>query len=264
MAKRKRRPAKNRRSKSVAPSPAPLQPDPDVPTYDYLAGKNLEYYDDLEQVLEDVTLDIEMGYFLQWEAIVRLEQGQPLSQQHQEALDEIEDLDTQSRVLYINEIARPKYPWYEIIRQIVPNLVIDPFYTSADHSLTATHGWANLAQALAEHGRALSVPKGSRTMLDMVPVEVQHQLWLQHCFGPLTGLGQSEDQTLANEEQQQRIEWFIEGLRHHKATVNHFKLTLETLFQRVILPPQDEEILAQAMIEQLELPSRQAPLAKYL
>jgi hypothetical protein len=93
---------------------------------------------------------------------------------------------------------------------------------------------------------------------------LQRTLWLQVCFDDLYGLGQEEELTLANENQQDRIKWFIHALRQQKDTVRYFDLTLNSLLTRVILPPEEEALFVPMMMEQLALPSPQAPLADYL
>ena len=84
-----------------------------------------------------------------------------------------------------------------------------------------------------------------------MPAELRHKLWLQTCFDQLSGLGQEDELTLQNEEQQDRIEWFIPDLREHKESVEFLDLTLEKLLKVLILPPQDEPIFIEMMKEQL-------------
>jgi hypothetical protein len=86
---------------------------------------------------------------------------------------------------------------------------------------------------------------------------------LQACFDALHGLGQEDELTLANPEQQDRVEWFINLLREHKESVQYFDLTLDDLLTRVILPPKDRAILIEMMLRQLGMTS-QDHLAKFL
>ena len=59
----------------------------------------------------------------------------------------------------------------------------------------------------------------------------------------LSGLGQEEELTLANEDQKSwRIETFIDALKNCKESVEYFDLNLEKLFELVKLLPVDEKI----------------------
>jgi len=78
--------------------------------------------------------------------------------------------------------------------------------------------------------------------LEVIPAEVQHNLWLQYCFNDLAGLGQAEELTLRDEDQQDRIDEFIDQLRECRESVEYFDLTLDSLLSRVILPEQDQPI----------------------
>jgi len=261
MAKRKQKKAPKKSSfpiKRIQPKTKTLsyEFEADVPIYDYLAGKDLEDYEDVAQVVEDLTLDIEMGYFLQWEAVMRQEQGFPLSPKHKELLAELEDEDNAgSRTLYINELPRPTRPWYEIMALTVPKLLLPRFYTAESYPVTTTFGWPKLAQCLAEHGRELSVPTGSHTLVDTLSVETQQRLWLQHCFHALSGLGQTPALTLANEAEQKRLTEFVEALRLHHQTVKALNLTIDKLLTILVLPSADEHILVERLLREFGLES---------
>ena len=99
----------------------------------------------------------------------------------------------------------------------------------------------------------MSLPPGLASYREVVPADLRHKLWLQHCFDMLSGLGQEEELTLANEEQQDRIDWFIGRLRGCKDSVAHFGLTLDSLLTRVILPDQDKPMFIRMMQEKLGL-----------
>ena len=83
---------------------------------------------------------------------------------------------------------------------------------------------------------------------------------MQLCLDDLSGLGQNDELTLENEEQQDRVGWFIECLKEHKDMVRHFNLTLETLLSKVNMPRKDEKIFIDMMIKQLNLPSEKSYL----
>jgi len=48
-----------------------------------------------------------------------------------------------------------------------------------------------LIDALEKHAAGLSLPEGAKTVIDIIPAEVQHRLWLQSSFDALSGIGQS-------------------------------------------------------------------------
>ncbi len=219
---------------------------PEVPTYDFFEHRNPDDEGDLGEVLHDVVFWVEEGYFLRWEAIVCDELGLPLTARQAEALGELLSFSedpADDRILYIDEIPRPDVPWYEIVRKFAPNLLTEPYKTSDSHFDVIYEGWKDLVAALEEHGEDLSLPHGVDRPVEIVPAELRHKLWLQTCFDRLSGLGQDDELTLRNEDQQDRIEWFVRDLRAHKESVEFLDLTLEKLLKVLILPPQDEPIL---------------------
>jgi hypothetical protein len=240
--------------------------DPDIPVNDFFEHLNVDEPGDLEEALDNFIYDLESDYFLLWETVVREEQGVKLSKEEKQLLDELLNFsdDDDDQILYINEIPRPKEPWYEIARKIVPGLLVEPFRTDAIMYSVMHEGWARLVDALEEHAQNLSLPEGAASFLDIFPCDLQHRLWLQTCFDALSGLGQDEDLTLEDEKQQDRVAWFVDLLRDHKETVQYFDLTLKTLLTRVIMPPKDEKLFITMIMEQLGLPTIQTPLADYL
>lgn len=261
---RKRRRRRSRKSKRATQNQVVL--DPDVPTHDFFERINLDKPWGLEEACDNLLYYLETGYFLQWEAVVRQEQGLRLTRAQKEALSNLISFSDEEgdRILYIDEIARPSEPWYEIVRKIAPLLLQEPFKTYKVHYAVVIEGWPNLAEHLEKYGQDLSLPEGMTSPFDIIPVDLRHRLWLQTCFDALSGLGQDKELTLENERQQDRVEWFIGLLREHKDTVQHFDLTIETLLTRVILPPKDEKILTEMMTEQLGLTSLQDHLADFL
>jgi hypothetical protein len=262
--KKKRRPE---RSSKPACLEGKWHFDLDVPTYDFFEHQNLEDYGDLGEVLENVIFYIEQGDFLRWEAVVCDELGLPLTARQEEALGDLlnfSDEADEDRILYINEIPRPDLLWYEIVRKIAPHLLLKEFKTYEIHYVSVLEDWGNLVAALEEHGEALSLPKGVEHPVEVVPADLRHKLWLQTCFDRLSGLGQEDELTLKNEEQQTRVQWFIRDLREHKESVEFLDLTLEKLLEVLILPSQDEPIFIRMMQEQLGLVSKQDRIAEHL
>ena len=87
---------------------------------------------------------------------------------------------------------------------------------------------------------------------------------LQWCFDELSGLGQESELTLENEDQVDRVEWFIQRLQQTREAVAYFDLTLESLLTRVRLPERDLPILVKLATKQLGLKSSQEPLVDRL
>jgi hypothetical protein len=257
---------RKKQSRSIRPSLNYGNFDPDIPVNDFFEHLNLDNPADLEEALDNFIFELENGYFLIWEAVVCEEQGLKLSRKQENLLGDLLDFsdDDDDQILYIDEIPRPKEAWYEIARKIVPRLLVEPFKTDAVMYSVMHEGWAKLVEALEEYAQNLSLPEDVESTLDIFSPDLQHRLWLQTCFDELSGLGQDEDLTLEDEEEYYRIEEFISLLRDHKDTVQYFDLTLETLLTRVIMPPRDEKLFVTMIMEQLGLPTTQAPIAEYL
>jgi hypothetical protein len=243
--------------------------NPDIPVYDFFedhhAGTSAW---DLGECIESLIISIEDGYFVTWEAVVREEQGLPLSSKQEEMLDDLmsfsED-DYNGPTLYINGLPRPREPWYETLRKLVPGLILEPFKTYEIHNEMYHEDWPRIVESLETHGRDLTLPEGIDDPLEVIPPETLHRLWLQYCFDELSGLGQEDEMTLEDEEQKSwRVKDFIERLRECKNSVEKLGLTLEKLFQLVKLPPTDEKILKASMIEKLGIQSESQKLHEVL
>jgi len=237
-----------------------------VPIHDTFERLDLNDPGDLDEGLGRLIHHLETGYFLTWEAVIRQEQDLPLTREHQQALSQLIDFRDQGadRILYIDEMPRPSEPWYALARKIAPRLLQEPYLTNALYYDATLEGWPALVECLHKQTQALSLPEGVHTPLDIFPVDLRHRLWLQTCFDALHGLGQEDELTLANPEQQDRVEWFINLLREHKDSVQYFDLTLDDLLTRVILPPKDRALLIEMMRKNLNLPTPQSRLAEFL
>ena len=265
--KKKQRPSRPVRPTNAACLEGRWHFDPDVPTYDFFERQDPDDQGDLGEVLDNLISCIEKGYFLWWEAIVCYELGLPLTARQEEALGELISFSedpADDRILYIDEIPRPNVPWYEIVTKFASHLLVKPYRTSDSHFDVFYDGWGNLGSALEEPGDGLSLPRGVDRPIEVVPAELRHKLWLQTSLDQLSGLGQEEELTLKNEEQQDRIKWFIRDLSKHKESVEFLGLTLETLLKVVILPPQDEPIFIEMMKKELGLASMQDKIAERL
>ena len=241
--------------------------DQDIPVSHYLGRSDLNNRADLEELIENLIYDMKGGYFLMWEAVVRQEQGLPLTDRQEDVLSGLlsfDDEEEDEKILYIDERARPDEPWYQIVRKVVPHLLLQPFETYGTHYAVDEEGWPRLVECLEEHGRGLSLPDGLATPIDVVPVEMQHRLWLQSCFEALSGLGQMDELTLEEEDQLYRIPEFIEYLQAHKESVRFLDLSLEKLLAILVLPEKDREIFVRLMREELGLTSERNCIAAFL
>ena len=260
---------KKKRSRPERSLPLKWEFAPDIPTEDILETRGSADSFDWSEGLENFIFFMENGEALAWEAVIAEGQGLPLTRQQEAALEnlvgfgDVEEDD--EHVFYINEMARPSEPWYEILNKIVPHLLIEPFRTFDIHSVEQCEGWGWLVACLEEHAAGLSLPPGVDSPVEVVPTELRHKLWLQDCFDALSGLGQDEELTLEDEEQREfRIEGFVNSLRRCKDSVGHFDLTLESLLTRVIVPEKDQPILVRELQERLGLKSTTDRLADYL
>jgi hypothetical protein len=239
--------------------------DPSIPTDDFLDGCDLDRAWDLQEAVENFVYWLDGDRFLTWEAVVREEQGLPLTPDQQKAVESLLNFSDEpdDQILYINEIPRPSEPWYVILNKIVPHLLIEPFRTFEMHEEVKSDGWTRIMTALDEHGQSLSLPPGVASYKQVVPADLQHKLWLQYCFDMLSGLGQ-DDELILKEEDPWRVNEFILRLRECKESVAYFGLTVESLLTRVLLPERDRPIFVKLTQEKLGLASAQEPIADRL
>lgn len=239
----------------------------DIPVNDYLEEYDLSSTFDIAVSLDNLIFDIEQDYFLIWEAVVREEQGLPLSEKQEDALDSLLNFgdDDDMPILYIDDNPRPSEPWYEIVRKIAPKLLLEPFKTFDIHDEVYHEGWPKLANCLENDAEALSLPEGVSFPIEVVPTDIRHKLSLQYCFDELSGLGQEDELTLENEDQKSwRIENFINSLKKFKESVEYFNLSLDEMLKLVILPPKDEKILIHSLLHELGMKSSSDKLSDVL
>jgi hypothetical protein len=256
---KKTKPPKNDKKNIVEIAPPPIPYSQDIPVHNILGYYDINTDYGLSECLEDIIHCMKDGYYLRWEAVVRHEQGLPLSKLQEEALDELisfKDEDDDETILYIDEIPRPNEPWYETLRKVVPKLILDPFETYRNYLETYHEGWSELVECLDNYLKYLPLPEGVETPVDVIPENIRHRLWLQNSFNMLSGIGQEEELTLENEDQKPwRIEGFIDDLKKYKDSVQYFDLTIETLLQMVILPLKDEKIFVESLLKELKMKS---------
>jgi hypothetical protein len=242
--------------------------DQKVPTYDFVGEHgSIDDLGDVESLLEDFINSIEDGYFLQWEAVERIERGLPLTPHQQRAMEDLYSFseDPDQPIWYIDEIARPLEPWHVIIQKIAKWLLVDPLRTSDFHFACATEGWPNLYECMEAPENRLMPPDGMASPIDVVPEELQHRLWLQSCFDPLVGIGQptyqEDPEVIRLKDDPYRVEEFIEELKKHRNTVESLNLTLENMLKILVMPKDDEKFFVTLMKKNLGLESRQTLLS---
>jgi hypothetical protein len=248
------------------PVPPRWQFRPDIPTHDFFAGMSLGDTWGLQEAVDDFVYDVEEKTFLTWEAVACHEQGLPLTVDQEELLDDLINFGdpADDRVLYLNDIPRTSEPWYVILNKIVPHLLTEPFVTSDVHDEVKLEGWGRITKALSQHGKGLSLPPEVSSVEEVVPAELRHKLWLQFCFDPLDGLGQSPELTLEDEEEHYRLVELIDRLRSHKDSVAYLDLTLASLLSRVILPDRDLPIFVEQAQQRLGVRSDHDRIVEYL
>ncbi len=151
--KKRKRPARER-------APMRWEFDADTPTDDFFGGRPLTDMWNLQEAVENFISMLEQEDFLTWEAVVCEERGLPLTIEQAERLNKLISFsDTaDERILYINEIARPSEPWYAILNQLAPDLLVEPYMTDDVAQEVKLDGWSRIMTALREHGRGLSLP----------------------------------------------------------------------------------------------------------
>jgi len=239
----------------------------DIPVYDMFKYFDIDDTGRLEHCFEEFLELIESGYYLTWDAVIREELGLPLTDAQEKALSNLvsfdeDDFDDEQPVLYIDEVPRPKIPWYETARIICPKMIIEPSRTFDIYFAITHEGWGKFVDCLEEYGENLSLPEGISTPIDVIPVEIRHKLSLQSSFEDLLGLGQ--EGVLPLESCDYRITGFIEALKECKESVDYFDLTLRTLFEKIVLPPDDEHFLTTEMIKRLHIKDKSDKLSEYL
>ena len=218
------------------------------------------------EALDSICFFLENGRWLAWDAVVREEQGLALSDAHEEALDELLSFgDEDDRILYINDWARPREPWYEVCRRVAPTLLMPGYRTAATAYEGALQAGEHLVTRVRELAGELELPEGAASALDVIGADTWHGLIVQAAFEPLDGVGAScGDEVLHIEDEIQIVDRFIEELRERVQSVDALGLTLEALLENLILPDAERVTLVREMCARLELPDSSVPLAPHL
>ena len=235
----------------------PTSPETDAkpPAQDVLEGLDLSSWGDRYEavvILEDM---LASGGFLQWEAVEQEELGLPMSGAQVEALENLfgpSDAEDDDPIHYIDGSARPAEPWYESVRRLASELVIDRFETAAIHHVEETTLGGRLLDAVEQYGKNLSLPEGCRVAVEVVPAQVRHRLRVQCAFDALGGIGQRFGKltgTLADPEQRYRIEDFAEAFEENAASLDALGWTLDDLLNLVVFPEGERSLLIKGLKE---------------
>lgn len=240
---------------------------PDVPVRDFFESLDLADPFQLAEAVENFIDSMKHDEFRTWEAVMREEQDLPTTPVLSNLAGKLmnfNDPDNNDSVYYIDGIERCSQPWYEILRQIAPRLLIEKLHTAEWDNEELLNGWPRIAAWVEQRGRGLSLPEDVCRPLDVVPEELRHQLWLQSCFEPLCGLGQEDRLSLADEDERWRIDEFLELLHRYRDSVARLGVTLDNLLDRCELPDRDRPIFIRMIRDRLGLSGTDQPLAPKL
>lgn len=238
------------------------------PTYDFLKGKKLKNIYDLQMATKNLISAFNHDYFLNWDAIVRHEQNLPLTEHQQAIINDIfsNNRDNDVRISYIDNIPRPKKPWYKIINKVAPYLIIKLAKSYETYHPIYFSRWAEIAECLIKNNGELTLPAGLEmdSNIEVVPPEIRHQLYLQYCYEPLMGLGQKGVKPLTMADDQARVDDLIARFKQHRSSIKFLELSLEKFLSLIILPDKDQEIFIKLFMDKLQLPSMQSEIEPYL
>jgi len=236
-----------------------------VPAVDYFDGLSLNDPDDLNEGLSCLISDLQRGHFLCWDAVVRQEQGLPLTPQQQEALSGLIDFgeEENDRILYIDDMPRPDKPWYEIVRQMAGHLAEGTSRQQAPAEVI--ENWPKLVVCLESNCEGMTLPPGVDSPLAVIPRKNRLDLWLRYCFGTLSGIEEGSDEyTLASQSQHWRIDVLIDRLKECRKRLRPLNLTPQRLALQTGLPPREQKVLAALLAERLGMGSASAKMETYL
>lgn len=236
---------------------------PSIPSYDFFE-KNED--SDLEEVVESFIFSLEETYFEMWDAVVSQEENKSLTTYQKELLEQLINFGTPDaeKILYIDGMHRPKDAWHVTANKIAKKLVLK-LKSEEIYSEMVTEGWPRIKDAIMEKGLQLPKPKGVKQAIHLIPEPVRHQLEIQTAMDWLLGLGQEPELTLADKEQDYRVEELIEELGTKLESVRYFDLSLHKICSDFIeLPKKDEQIFKQDMMKRLGLLDEHEPIVEKL
>ena len=250
-----------------------------VPVANLLEDCNLDDPINLSSVADGFQSMLQNGTYLVWEAVIRDEQGLPLSHAQKKLIDGLiclgdeEDWaqkiaqaaldgydDPEHRVRYIDRLARPSEPWYAAFRRIASKLLVPVFRTEGTFYDVHIDGWPRLQELLEEHAIDLSLPPDTASPMDVLPLGLRHRLNVQICFLVLIGVGRYR--TLV--DQPDLIDELIDALREQRVSVAELRLTLNDLLELIEMPAPEKKILTDLLRDKLKIVSADTLLADSL
>ena len=160
-----------------------------VPTFDVLEPLD----EDPAQALEDFVWMLQDGTYALWDAVLRDEQGLPLSAAQARLADSLlafGDADPDERILTINGLERPHQPWHATLRCLAEALLARPPGVASDFDLD---GWETLVAAVQADAEPLERPAHAATPLDVLPLRLRDRLALRQVLVDLAAWGQPLD-----------------------------------------------------------------------
>lgn len=240
-----------------------------VSTMDILEGIDLEDSSAIQLAVEQFTWWLESDRYATWDAVIRDEQGLPLSRRQRELLDGLRCFEEDSRrTRTIDEMPRPSEPWYETLRRLARRMLLPQIQTQKVYYEGEIEAWEELRETLEAVAEDLSLPPGATRPVDVLEDDLRHRLEVQVCFDRLVGVGQpgagGSPITLKDGDEEWRLLRFVQALRDRVESVAFLDLSLEGLMEIVVLPPRDREPLARFMKDQLGLETGRERLAAHL
>ncbi|MEM0992647.1 MAG: hypothetical protein AAGI49_06395 [Bacteroidota bacterium] len=224
---------------------------------------------DVEDMIEDFCYRMESNYFLSWEAVEAQERNEELGKHHKKLLSDLISFEDEpsDQIHYIDGMPRPSKKWYEIAVILAKLLEKGRLKTFETYTALISEGWGNLKEAIEFNSDSLSKPKGVETGIDVIPLDLYHRLEIQESMDALLGLGQDDDEdlTLKNEDQHYRIEMLVDDLKEKIQSVEHVKLSIETIISDwVEMKKADEDEFKKLMCAYLSLASTEELLVSRL
>lgn len=213
----------------------------DKPVDDLLDGIDLGSVFRRKDAVDSVVSWLEQGTYRGWEAALRAEQQLPLTDAHEEALDElvsVSDDDEDGTVLYIDDRARPSEPWYATVRRLAPHLVVEGIDSSDVLSEDLLTMGETLVDAVVDHAEGLSLASGCSAPVDVFPAGLAHRLRVQAACYELLGIGQVFSNGTRN-ALGDRAAWFEEALAERADSLRALDWTIDDVL-RVVLVPEPE------------------------
>lgn len=204
----------------------------------------------LHDVAEQFAAELESGRCEVWEALLRQEQGLPLTEQQRLCLGEM--LGSAERIPLLDDRPRPCEPWYQALQYLLARLCERP--EGDENQMIWVHYVAvRVLDAVAEHATRLSLPPGVDSLAELLAGERVSLVRARAIVDPLLGIGQAGDDgqpmSLADPKQRYRIEWIAKAMRAEAAHLERLGWGIEELLEHVSLAPEERRMLLEGLDE---------------